>query len=65
MPKKPAWIAWALGFVLSLPAFAVGLHDDDFFQRLSLTSRVEVYRRNAWSLYEFLTSRADNLRRLQ
>jgi hypothetical protein len=44
----------AVGLALSLPVLGIGLHDDDFLHRLGLSGRHAEYRRDLWSLYEFV-----------
>lgn len=45
-----------VGVALSLPVLRGGLHDDDFFHRLALSGRAPAFRRDVWSLYEFVPS---------
>lgn len=53
MPQRSWRLVWALAILVTIPALFVGLHDDDFVQRLALSGEVPLYRRGIWSLYEF------------
>lgn len=60
--NKATYLAVAAGIALSAPALALDFHDDDFFHRLSLSGRVAEFRRDIWSLYEFLPASEETRR---
>lgn len=53
MSQRSWRLVWALAVLVSIPALFIGLHDDDFVQRLALSREVPLYQRGIWSLYEF------------
>ena len=60
--KRRAPVIAGLGVIVALPALFVGFHDDDFVHRLALSGGSALYRRDAFSLYEFLRDEAENRR---